>query len=316
MGLGIGEAAAAIHHFEDERPGDAVPFVEPVRQQGLLDALVAHLVDLRVQLVPVLREVGIGVAELVIHLQVDVHHAARADEVRQPQQLVLVGPGIEDVGVHVGLDLVDVGQLLGRQDPAAIEVAPGLGRIGVEHVEFGAGHQVLFHDRRVVAGHGGVVDVTAHLVVVAVDVVLDDVRLVLPAAEIDRLIGGRLELRLSLGAARENAERQRARGDQEPSPHRCLLPSAWTDRRRIPQIRRPIGGYHATTERPRRFRAAGPPYSASARLRIKHRQAHAADQPRSGDRGGASPFSAPGSCRNTPRPRRSAHRSCGARPSP
>ena len=45
------------------------------------------------------------------------------------------------------------------------------------------------------------------------------------------------------------------------NPRRIVAfsPRAWTARRGIPQIRRPIVGYHVATERPRRFRAAGPP---------------------------------------------------------
>ena len=115
------------------------------------------------------------------------HHPACADEVGEAQQLALVGPGIEDVGVHVRLDRVDVRQRLGRHDPAAVEVAAGLGRVGVEHVELGARHQVLLHDRRIVAGDGRVIDLARLFVVIAIDIVLHDVGLVLPPAEEDRL---------------------------------------------------------------------------------------------------------------------------------
>src|SRR4030095_11769789 len=41
--LRIGELAAAVHDFEDEAPGDAVPLVYPMRQERLRDALLLEI---------------------------------------------------------------------------------------------------------------------------------------------------------------------------------------------------------------------------------------------------------------------------------
>ncbi len=158
-------------------------------------------------------------ARLVVLLEIDHHGAADGDEIGQPEQLALVGPGLADVRIHPGHDLVIGRQLVGRHDPAAFQEADRLRRVGVEEIELGLGDQVLLHQRRIVAGHRLIVDLAVHLLVVPVDVVLDDVGPVLPAAEIDGLAARGLE-RVVGGARRPR--QQGGRGGTQAQADRTL----------------------------------------------------------------------------------------------
>ena len=110
-----------------------------------------------------------------------------AGVVGQPGELAVGQGHVVDVDVvHAGLDLLDARQVVDVADPARPVPADQMILLGVHHVDVLAGDQLGLGDRVVLARHQLVLDVLVIELLEDVDVLGDDLRVVLPADEMQR----------------------------------------------------------------------------------------------------------------------------------
>ena len=135
--------------------------------------------------------------------------------------------------VHAGLDLLDARHVVDVAGPARPVPAHQVVLFGVHHVDVLAGDQLGLGDRVILARHQLVLDVLVVQIFEDIDVLGDDLRVVLPADEMQRL-GGRRRGAPDESGRRQRCGERRAAFQYRAAAHQILVQPLLSTPRAIP----------------------------------------------------------------------------------